>query len=81
MNPGALVLLIPIVAIVCSTVLKMARIRAAQGSQSLSAEVSQRLSTLESDVRALQDELGQTQERLDFTERLLSKSREERRST
>ena len=81
MNPGVLVLMIPIVAIVCSTVLKIARLRAARGDQNLSEDVTHRLAALEGDVRALQQELGETQERLDFTERLLSKAREERRST
>jgi uncharacterized protein YlxW (UPF0749 family) len=60
------------------TVLKIARLRAARQA-SPSADVTGRLETLEHDVQSLQQELAETQERLDFAERLLSKSREERR--
>jgi type VI protein secretion system component VasK len=81
MNPGIVVLRIPIVWIVCSTILKVARLRASQAVHTVPPELTARLATLEEDVRALQAELGETQERLDFTERLLSKSREERRLT
>lgn len=60
------------------TVLKIARLRAARQA-SPSADVTGRLETLEHDVQSLQQELAETQERLDFAERLLSKAREERR--
>jgi uncharacterized protein YlxW (UPF0749 family) len=60
------------------TVLKIARLRAARQA-SPSADVTARLETLEHDVQSLQQQLAETQERLDFAERLLSKSREERR--
>jgi hypothetical protein len=81
MNTGMIVLLIPIVAIVCSTVVKIARLRASRSTPDVPPDVVQRISALEEDVRSLQEELGETQERLDFTERLLSKAREERRPT
>ena len=60
------------------TVLKVARLRAARQA-SPSTDVTGRLETLEHDVQSLQQELAETQERLDFAERLLSKAREERR--
>ena len=60
------------------TVLKIARLRAARQA-SPSADVTGRLETLEHDVQSLQQELAETQERLDFAERLLSKARDERR--
>ena len=60
------------------TVLKIARLRAAR-QESPSVDVTGRLETLEHDVQSLQQELAETQERLDFAERLLSKAREERR--
>ena len=60
------------------TALKIARLRAARQA-SPSADVTGRLETLEHDVQSLQQQLAETQERLDFAERLLSKSREERR--
>ena len=59
------------------TVLRIARLRAARQA-SPSAEVTGRLETLEQDVQSLRQELAETQERLDFAERLLSKAREER---
>ena len=60
------------------TVIKLARLRAAR-PQSLPADVTARLEGLERGLQELQQELAETQERLDFTERLLSKAREERR--
>src|SRR2546430_7602618 len=44
-----------------------------------SADVTTRLEALERSVEHLQQEQAETQERLDFAERLLSKAREERR--
>lgn len=43
------------------------------------ADITARFEALEHDVRALQQELNETQERLDFTERLLAKARGEKR--
>jgi predicted nucleic acid-binding Zn-ribbon protein len=60
------------------TVIKLARLRAAR-PQSPSADVSARLEAVERGVQDLQKELADTQERLDFAERLLSKARDERR--
>ena len=60
------------------TVLKVARLRAAR-PQAPSADVAARLEEIERGVQDLRQELAETQERLDFTERLLSKAREERR--
>jgi predicted nucleic acid-binding Zn-ribbon protein len=60
------------------TVLKLARLRAAR-PQAPSADVTARLEEVERSMQDLRQELAETQERLDFTERLLSKAREERR--
>jgi len=59
------------------TGIKVARLRAGR-SQSLSADAIARLEALERGVQDLQKELAETHERLDFTERLLTKAREER---
>jgi len=56
-------------------VIKIARLRAMR-PQSLSADVTERLEAVEHRVEDLQQELAETQERLDFAERLLSKARE-----
>ena len=79
MEPGVfLAALLIFVGIPALTVFKIARLRATR-LQSPSADVTARLEALERDVQGLQQELAETQERLDFAERLLGKAREERR--
>ena len=78
MDPAFLAPLIPIVAIIAIAAVKITRLRATP-PQSPSAEVHARLETLEHSVQGLQQELAETQERLDFAERLLTKAGEERR--
>ena len=70
--------LIPIVAIIAVAAVKIARLRAAR-PESSAPDVAARLEALEHGVEGLQQELAETQERLDFAERILSKAREERR--
>ena len=78
MEPAVfLAALLIFVGIPAATVLKLARLRAAR-PQSLSPEVTERLEALERTVQDLQHELAETQERLDFAERLLTKARESR---
>jgi predicted nucleic acid-binding Zn-ribbon protein len=77
-NPEFLVPLIPIVAIIAVAAVKIARLRAIR-PESPSTDVTARFEALERGVQDLQQELAETQERLDFAERLLSKAREERR--
>lgn len=60
------------------TVLRLARIRANR-PVSPSEDVAARLEALEIGVQELQQSLAETQERLDFTERLLTKAQDERR--
>lgn len=78
MDPQFLAPLIPIVGIIAYAAVKIARLRAAPPA-SPSAEVATRLEALEQSVHDVQQELAETQERLDFAERLLSQAREERR--
>ena len=78
MDPVVFLLaLLIFVGIPALTVIKVARLRAAR-PQSLSADAVARLEALERGVQDLQKELAETHERLDFTERLLTKAREER---
>ncbi len=60
------------------TVIKIARLRANR-PESPSADVIARLEAVERGLQDTQQELAETQERLDFAERLLTKAREERR--
>jgi hypothetical protein len=78
MDPGILGPLVPIAAIIAYAAVKIARLRATS-PDSLSADVTARLEALEQRVENLQQELGETHERLDFAERLLTKAAEERR--
>lgn len=78
MDPTFLGPLIPVVAIIAFAAVKIARIRAGR-PESLSADVTARLEALEHDFQSLHDQVAETQERLDFAERLLSQAREERR--
>jgi hypothetical protein len=77
MDPSFLAPLIPIVAIIAVATVMIARLRANRPGLP-SADVTARLEALEQGFRDLQDELAETQERLDFAERLLTKTREER---
>jgi predicted nucleic acid-binding Zn-ribbon protein len=70
--------LIPVVAIIAFAAVKIANIRAHR-SASLSTDLPERLEALERTVLGMQQDLAETQERLDFTERVLSQAREERR--
>jgi hypothetical protein len=72
---GALLIFVGIPAL---TVVTVARLRTRR-LESPSADVTARLEALERGAETLQQELAETQERLDFAERLLSKAREERR--
>ena len=74
-DAGVIVLMIPIVAIISGTVLKMAKLRHGDGAGPALNELTARCDALEQDVGALRQELSETQERLDFTERLLAGSK------
>jgi len=75
--PVFLAALLIFVGIPAFTVLRIARLRAARGQTS--EDATARLEALENRVQELEQEQAEMQERLDFAERVLSKSREERR--
>lgn len=77
MDAGSLALMIPIAAIVSGALVKIAKVRAASGSLGDSAEeIHRRLDGMEQECAALRQELVETQERLDFTERLLAQHKD-----
>ena len=82
MNPEALVLLIPISAIIMTGLVKLARIWSAgqqgQGDPGMK-QLESRLAAVEQELSGLHYELSETQERLDFAERLLAQGRETKR--
>ena len=69
--------IIPIAAIGAFTVLRLAKLKVAH-LQALPGVSSERLDALEREVQELQQQLAETQERLDFAERMLTKGRDER---
>ncbi len=78
MDPAVfLFALITVVGTAAVTIVKVARLWTTR-PESPSADVTARLEALERGVQGLQQEQAETQERLDFAERLLSKAREER---
>jgi predicted nucleic acid-binding Zn-ribbon protein len=78
MHPAVfLVALLSTLGIGAFTVVRVARLFATRRESS--SEVTVRLDELERGVQGLQQELAETQERLDFAERLLSTVREDRR--
>ena len=77
MDPALLAPLIPIVAIIAIAAVKIARLRVSHPG-SLPPDLATRLEALEHSLQDVQQELAETQERLDFAERLLSKARDDR---
>ena len=69
--------LIPVVAILAFAAVKIARIFASR-PELPSGDMAARLEAVEREVLSLQQELAETQERVDFAERLLSQAREQR---
>ena len=73
-----LVALLSTLGIASFTIVRVARLFATR-RESPSGDMTARLEELEHSMQAIQQELAETQERLDFAERLLSTAREERR--
>ena len=78
MDPGSLALLIPIVAIAGGCAVKIAKVNAQSRARSEDPQAMARLSALEDEVTHLRQELSETQERVDFTERLLAQQKSDR---
>lgn len=83
MDKQALAMLIPIMAlaipvagIIMGSMVKIAKLKADGQRMNLAPETDARMAALEDDVQQLRRELGETQERLDFTERLLAQRTE-----
>ena len=78
MDPGSIGALVPIVAIAAFAAIKVARIRAQVPMPSADQHTLGRLDALENEVDTLRRDLSETQERLDFAERLLAQPRTDR---
>jgi hypothetical protein len=78
MDPSVLGPLIPIVAILAFAGVRIARILAPSRGQTLDPHTGDRLVALEDEVGILRRELEETNERLDFAERLLAQRSQDR---
>ncbi len=79
MNPDAIAVFIPISAFVMGGLVMITKYLTQARRQGGSEAVERRLQTIEHELTSVRDELAETQERLDFAERLLSQSREDKR--
>jgi hypothetical protein len=79
MNPDAIFVMIPVSAIVMGGLVMIAKYLTQSRRQGSSEAVESRLEALEHELTSVRGELAETQERLDFAERLLSQSREDKR--
>ena len=78
MNGEFLAPLIPIVAIIAFTVVRLAKIRSQGMLAGPDAHTMQRLDAIEQELDGVRQELAEAQERIDFTERLLTQQKQER---
>jgi hypothetical protein len=67
--------MIPIVAIAAGAAVKVAKMFSQSRPAGTDPQMATRLAALEDDAAALRQELSEVQERLDFTERLLTQQR------
>jgi Tfp pilus assembly protein PilN len=82
MDPGALGVLVPVSAIIMFGLVRISRHWRTAAPEVSSGSLNQleaRLDSMEHDLATLHQELTDTQERLDFAERVLSQSREPKR--
>jgi hypothetical protein len=71
-DAGVIALSIPIVAIIAGAAVKIAHLWAPP-PRTADPDLTMKVEAMEQDLAALRQELAETQERLDFTERLLAK--------
>jgi len=79
MNPDAIAVFIPVSAIVMGGLVLITKYLTQARRQGGSEVVETRLDALEHELTSVRHELEETQDRLDFAERLLSQSREDKR--
>lgn len=80
MDANTLAPLIPVVAILAYAGIKVARIMTQARSNTQDPDTGARLAALEEELAALRRQLEESNERLDFTERLLAQQHTERLS-
>ncbi len=78
MDAGQIALMIPVVALIMGGLVKISRNMSQANPRSGSPGLESRIESLEHELGLVRQELSETQERLDFTERLLARGREEK---
>ena len=79
MDAGAIGAMVPIVAIAAFAAIKMTRIKTQALTQGgPDPQTAARLEALENEVESVRHQLAEAEERIDFTERLLSQQRNDR---
>ena len=69
-------MLVPIIAIIAFAGIRIAKIVAAGRTADSPADLANRVEELEQGLQNVQQQLAETQERLDFAERLLAKGKD-----
>lgn len=69
-------MMVPIIAIIAFAAIKIARINAARTTAEAPGDLTARVEELERGLQTMQEQLSETQERLDFAERLLAKGKD-----
>lgn len=70
-----LIFLIPVLAVTFNGLTKLARAKAEQNS-ALGGDALERIAELENEMQYVRQQLSETQERLDFAERMLAKPKD-----
>jgi chromosome segregation ATPase len=78
MDAGQIALMIPVVALIMGGLVKISRNMSQGNPRSGSPDLESRIENLEHELTSVRHELSEAQERLDFTERLLTRAREEK---
>ena len=78
MDAGSVGVFIPIVAIIAWGAVKVATIQARTRGMGPDPQIAGRLDAVENELGTVRHELAETQERLDFAERLLAQHRTDR---
>ncbi len=78
MDAGSLGVLVPITAMIAWAAVKISKTKAEAATLGTDPRIAERLEALEQEVGSLRQELSETHERLDFTERLLAQHRSDR---
>jgi hypothetical protein len=76
-DPGTIAVSIPVIAIVCVTIIKVAHVIGGQRPPAGLVDATNRLDAMEQEITDLRRQLTEAEERLDFAERLLTRGKDQ----